>query len=473
MTAAGPAPGGQAMEARGLCVRLGRVEVVTGVDLDLRAGSVTGLIGPNGAGKTTVVDALSGLAPAAAGRVTLDGARIDHLPAHRRARLGLARTFQSLELFEDLTVAENLLVAAPSAPVPAGLEAVAGTRPAHLDSARRNQVALARATAGDPTVLLLDEPAAGLDGDERQALARRIREVAGRGAAVLLVEHDVGLVLDVCDRVSVMVAGRLIATGTPAEIRADERVVTAYLGPAAAAGQRPAPRPAPPTEPAGHGEPVLEVRGLAAGYGDVPVVRDVDLAVGPGEVVALLGLNGAGKTTTLLAVSGVLSPVAGEVRVGGAPAPRPPHRMARLGVAHVPQGRSVFDGLTVAENLRLAGDPAVAVSAFPALEPLLRRRAGMLSGGEARMVALARALSTRPRLLLVDEVSLGLAPAVVAELLATLRRLAVDDGTAVLLVEQHLHQAVAVADRAYVMQRGRIVAQGPAGEVALDGVLPG
>ena len=466
MTAALPAPGSNAMEVRGLSVRLGRVEVVTGVDLDLEAGSVTGLIGPNGAGKTTVVDALSGVAPAT-GRVLLEGARIDHLPPHRRARLGLARTFQSLELFDDLTVAENLLVMSPSARPPAGLEAVAGARPAQLTAAQRSRLSLARATARNPAVLLLDEPAAGLDVDERRALAAQLRELAGAGTAVLLVDHDMGLVLDVCDRVSVMDAGRVIATGPPAEVRADPRVVAAYLGrPDADAGPgRPSSRPP--------GDPVLEVQGLTAGYAGVPVVRDVALSVGGGEVVALLGLNGAGKTTTLQAVAGVLPSLGGTVRVLGVPAPRRPHRLARLGVASVPQGRAVFDRLTVAENLRLAGDPALALRAFPTLEPLLPRRAGVLSGGEARMLALARALSTRPRLLLVDEVSQGLAPPVVADLLAALRRLATDDGAGVLVVEQHLHLAVAAADRAYVMERGRITGDGPAGEVTLDGVLPG
>ena len=455
-----------ALEARGLSVRLGRLDVVTAVDLDLEAGSVTGLIGPNGAGKTTVVDALSGLAPAA-GRISLEGARIDHLPPHRRARLGLARTFQSLELFEDLTVAENLLVASPSARPPEGLQDVAATRPARLTSAQRSRLALARATARRPAVLLLDEPAAGLDADARRALGARIRELAGAGTAVLLVDHDMGLVLAVCDRVSVMDAGRVIASGPPAQVRTDERVVAAYLG-------RPDvdPTPAPPASRSSVG-PVLEVRGLTAGYGGVAVVHDVDLSVGRGEVVALLGLNGAGKTTTLLAVAGALPAMAGDVRLLGAAAPRRPHRLARLGVASVRQGRAVFDQLTVAENLRLAGDPALALRAFPALEPLLGRRAGVLSGGEARMVALARALSTRPRLLLVDEVSLGLAPPVVAGLLAILRRVASDEGTGVLVVEQHLHLAVAVADRAYVMERGRITGEGPAGEVTLDRVLPG
>jgi branched-chain amino acid transport system ATP-binding protein len=459
-----------ALEVSGLTVRFGRVDVVSGLDLELEAGSVTGLVGPNGAGKTTVLDALSGLLPTAAGRVKLGGAPIDHLPPHARVQLGLARTFQSLELFEDLTVAENVLVAAPSAPVPAGLEAVAEHRPGRLTAAQRRRLAVARAVAGRPSVLLLDEPAAELDADERGDLGRRIREMAAAGTAVLLVEHDIGLVFDVCDRVSVMAEGQLVASGTPAAMRAEERVARAYLGsaqPSSATPSSATPRPAP----ALGGEQVLDVRGLTAGYGGVPVVRDVDLTVGAGEVVALLGLNGAGKTTTLLAVSAVLPPMAGEVHVLGAVAPRRPDRVARLGVAHVPQDRSVLEDLTVAENLRLAGEPAVAVSTFPALEPLLGRRGGLLSGGEARMVALARALSTRPRLLLVDEASMGLAPGVVTPMLGALRR-AADGGAAVLLVEQHVHLAVSVADRAYVMERGRIISEGPAGQIAPDSLLP-
>jgi len=455
-----------ALEIGGLSVHLGGAEVVAGFDLALEAGSVTGLIGPNGAGKTTLVDAVTGVTPAVTGAVALNGTRVDHLPPHARARLGLARTFQSLELFEDLTVSENLLVAAPSAAVPAELEAVADVLPRRLGAAQRRRLALARALAAGPSVLLLDEPAAGLDTDQRRELGGRIREVAGAGTAVLLVEHDVELVFEVCDRVSVMAAGRFIAVGTPAEVRSDERVAAAYLGRAGAPSQQGgAPSRAP-------GDRVLEVRGLTAGYGDLSVVHDVGLAVGAGEVVALLGLNGAGKTTALLAVSGVLPRTAGDVLLFGASAPRRPDRLARLGVAHVPQGRSVFDGLTVGENLRLAGDPALALSAFPVLEPLLGRRAALLSGGEARMVALARALSTLPRLLLVDEASLGLAPTVVAPLLATLRRVA-DEGAAVLLVEQHLHLAVAVADRAYVLERGRITREGPAAGMARDALLGG
>ena len=203
-----------------------------------------------------------------------------------------------------------------------------------------------------------------------------------------------------------------------------------------------------------------------AGYAGVPVVRGVDLDVSTGEVVALLGSNGAGKTTTLLAVFGLLEPLGGLVEVLSAPARRP-HHLARRGAALVPQGRSLFLSLTVAENLRMArGDPDEALALFPALESARDRLAGRLSGGEQQMLALARALAGRPRLLVVDELSLGLAPRVVEDLMAGIRRRAQEHGTAVLVVEQHVAVALAVADRAYVMERGTIVLEGTSAELA-------
>ncbi|HEY2716964.1 MAG TPA: ATP-binding cassette domain-containing protein [Solirubrobacterales bacterium] len=210
---------------------------------------------------------------------------------------------------------------------------------------------------------------------------------------------------------------------------------------------------------------VLCLEGHASGYAGVPVTADVSLSVEAGEVVALLGPNGAGKTTTLLALSALLPTLAGSVRlfgeeVGGRHSRT--NRLARRGLAHVPEDRSLFPDLTVAEHLRAchASDKegiADALRHFPALEPLMKRRAVLLSGGEQQMLALARAFASRPRMLVVDELSLGLAPVIVERILPALRAFAEERGAGVLLVEQHVEMALAVADRAYVMVNGRIV----------------
>ncbi len=209
---------------------------------------------------------------------------------------------------------------------------------------------------------------------------------------------------------------------------------------------------------------LLETAGLRAGYGNVEVVRGLDVRVDPGEVVALLGPNGAGKTTTLLTISGELEPLGGEVRVLGCRGRDPLHVRARSGLAFVTQERAVLMSLTLSENLRVSRcDVGRAVALFPELEAHLDRRVGLLSGGQQQMLALARGLARGSRLLLVDELSLGLAPLVVDRLLRVVRE-AADDGIGVLLVEQHVHKAMAVADRVLVMRRGVIELAGTAAE---------
>lgn len=220
---------------------------------------------------------------------------------------------------------------------------------------------------------------------------------------------------------------------------------------------------------------LLDVAGLSSGYSGVPVVRGVDLHVDAGEVVALLGPNGAGKTTTLLTISGILKVLEGSVTVLGEPTIfGSPHKVARRGLAHVPEDRSLFFGLTVQENLRLglrgsrssqADGYEQALEMLPALRPLMGRRAGLLSGGEQQMLAMARALVSSPKLLLVDEMSLGLAPIIVERLLPLVRDIADRTGAGVLIVEQHVHLALEVSDRAYVMSHGEVVLEGPASEL--------
>jgi branched-chain amino acid transport system ATP-binding protein len=204
---------------------------------------------------------------------------------------------------------------------------------------------------------------------------------------------------------------------------------------------------------------MLDVHELTAGYDDVPVVHGIDLRVGAGEVVALLGPNGAGKTTTLLALGGVL-PSTGGVRFDGKALGGPLHRRAQRGLGLITEERAVFRQLSTRTNLALgAGGVGGALAVFPELERLLDRKAGLLSGGEQQMVVLARALAARPRLLLVDELSLGLAPLMVTRLLAAVREAAAD-GMGVLLVEQHARQALEIAARAYVLLRGAIELEG-------------
>jgi ABC-type branched-subunit amino acid transport system ATPase component len=212
--------------------------------------------------------------------------------------------------------------------------------------------------------------------------------------------------------------------------------------------------------------PVLEARGMSAGYGSLAAVREIDVHVNAGEVVALLGPNGAGKTTTILTLAGELAPLGGEVLWRGAVARPGLARRTRSGLGLVLEERSVFTDLTVAENLNIGlGPPEAAVELFPELRPHLKRRAGLLSGGQQQMLTLARALAARPHALLIDELSLGLAPVLVERLIESVRASA-RRGIGVLLVEQHVRRALAVADRAYVLRRGRIVLEGDAEELA-------
>jgi branched-chain amino acid transport system ATP-binding protein len=223
---------------------------------------------------------------------------------------------------------------------------------------------------------------------------------------------------------------------------------------------------------------VLRVRNLQAGYAGVPVVRGLDLDVSAGEVLALLGPNGAGKTTILRTISGLLPRLGGRVEIMGRTTDsRKAFRIARSGVAHVAEDRALFPSLTVRENLRLAtglqrrdrpSAYACAIDLFPALDSLLDRPTALLSGGEQQMVALARAIITSPKLLLVDEMSLGLAPRIVADMQPVVRRVADELGAAVLMVEQHLDLALGLADRAVVLVRGQVVLDGAAADLRRD-----
>jgi sulfate-transporting ATPase len=477
----------QGLEVERLSVRFGGVRAVDDVSFTVAPGEVVGLIGPNGAGKSTVIDAITGF-NRPAGEVRLGGNSILRWSARRRAVAGLGRSFQHLELFDTMTVRENLLAAcerrdrrayltnllwpgrprlgaaAVAAVEEFGLAADLDRRPPELSYGRRRLVSLARAVATEPSVLLLDEPAAGLSSRDSAELGVLLRRLARDwGIAVLLVEHDVALVLETCDRIVVLDAGVKIAEGPPDAIRTDPGVVAAYLGDESGGGDAGgAAGSAPRATPVGA---VVAARELDAGYGQLAAVRGLDLGVAAGEIVALLGANGAGKTTTLLTLAGDLPPLGGEVVVDGRPTRQPLHRRANRGTSLVPEDKAVIRPLTAAENLRLARvERATALALFPELERCLDRKVALLSGGEQQMLSLAIALGRRPRLVLADELSLGLAPIIVERLLGALRA-AADEGAAVLVVEQQVRRVLSVADRAVVLQRGQVVLTGSADEL--------
>jgi branched-chain amino acid transport system ATP-binding protein len=476
---------GTALQVSNLSIAFGGVKAATGVSFAARPGQITSLIGPNGAGKTTVLNMLGGFYRPDAGEVTLGERPVAGLPAWKVSRAGLARTYQTTQLFGSMTVLENLVIASPTrgrhgadeAREANALLAFVGykgdvhTRAADLPHVDRRLVEIARALATRPAVLLLDEPAAGLSRADKETLGALLQRVSQSGIAVLLVEHD--MAMGVSNHVVVLDAGAPIAAGTPAEVQQDPAVRAAYLGTESV--HRTAPRNLHTV-----GEPLLELGKVFAGFGAEPVLKDIDLRVNDGELVAVLGANGAGKSTLMRAVSGLHRPVGGEVAFQGKSLGNlPAHEVVAQGVVLVPEGRQVFPELSVLDNIRLGAylrkdvtdaEIEAMLDRFPRLRERLQQRAGLLSGGEQQMLALARGLMAKPKLLLLDEPSLGLAPAIIENLFATLERLRGERVT-LLLVDQMAGLALSLADRAYVIEAGRISASGSAAEIAADGAL--
>ncbi|WP_155059705.1 ATP-binding cassette domain-containing protein [Streptomyces blattellae] len=446
-------------------VSYGGLKALEDASLSLRQNEILAVIGPNGAGKTTLLNALSGLT--GNGRVNgsadFTGRPLLKARATARRRLGIGRTFQHAEVFSELTVAENVLctrrlITARDRQAVArllrsvGLADVADRRPDELPFGLQKRLDLARAMAGEPKLMILDEPFGGLDTGERALLAQQIRRLHANGTAVVVIDHVLDDLFAVAHRVIAFDFGRTIGEGAPDTVLQDPAVRSSYLGTVDG-------RTRPP-ERVGE-RSMIRLRGIGHTYGGVVALRDIDLDIRQGVVLGIAGANGAGKSTLGGILHGSLKPARGARETGGA---------VRTSLA--PEGRALFKTLTLRENLEVAAYAAGITGAslrerledtVEWLPPRLRDRmsasAAGLSGGEQQMLAIARALIVRPDVLIVDEPALGLAPALVDEVYDRLARLA-HDGLTVVLLEQLLSRALSVCHEVVVLHEGGIAAHG-------------
>ena len=481
-------------------VRFGGLAALDGVNLEVREGEIVGLIGPNGAGKTTLMECISGFRRVSGGHITYrDEDLLTRAPGDR-AGLGIGRTLQNVRLFPYLSIVDNIRVAlhrhmdwgamAHIVTLPAsrneekqtlaeaerlvelvGMQAFAEKFASELSYGTLRLLELACMLALRPSFLLLDEPASGISQKETEALGPLLQRIkADTGSTILLIEHDMPLIMSLSDWIYCLDAGQNLSTGSPEEVQSDPRVIEAYLG--TPAEQRKVSASAKTSEDT-QAEMLLEVEGIDVFYDKVQVLYDVDFHVRRGERVALLGTNGAGKSTVLKAASRLIDTTAGAIRWKGDDiTAAAAEDLVRRGLGQVPGGRGLFPTLSVGENLRMGGyilkdkkqiDSEIerVINYFPWISNRLDQQAGTLSGGEQQQLATARALIARPDLLMIDELSLGLAPIVVERLMETVQRLHEEEGLTVVIVEQQATFALGYTDRAYFMEKGEVRYEGP------------
>ncbi len=469
------------LEVRGLTKRFGGLVAVNGLDLDIAAGEILGLIGPNGSGKSTAMKLIMGIERPDAGAVRLAGTDVAGWAPHRIARAGIGIVFQHSRPLHRQTVLENIklallpdsllrLAVAPGVDERAraitervGLGAVMHRHPSTLPFADLRRMELAKAIARDPKVVLVDEPFAGLTAAEVRDFSELIRSFRSDGRAVLLVDHNVKGVAALVDRVLAMYLGERIAEGSADAVMQNETVRRVYLGGKIVAVERPAAAAATTT-------PLLALDAVSVFYGKAQALENVSIEVREREFVSIVGLNGAGKTTLFNAVSGLV-PHAGRISYAGRPLEGlAPAAIARQGVVQCPETRELFGDMSVRENLDLGCQRLpTAVRAtqldwlfdlFPILKSRQRQMARTLSGGEQQMLAIARALMMQPKLLILDEPTLGLAPVILEQLSKALDRLRQSTAITVLLGEQNVTFALPHADRVYLLEHARIIWEG-------------
>jgi ABC-type branched-subunit amino acid transport system ATPase component len=477
------------LQVEGLRKRYGGLVAVKDVTFDVQAGEILGLIGPNGSGKSTIMKLIAGIERPSAGHVRLAGAELAGRPAHEIARAGIGMVFQHSRPLHRQTVLQNILLGLlpdrifmlrPSREAVArateiaervGLGGVLDRLPATLPFADLRRMELAKAIARDPKLVLVDEPFAGLTAAEVRDFSTLIQGFRDEGRAVLLVDHNVKSVAAMVDRVMALYLGETIAQGSAQQVMADETVRRVYLGGGITTHER------PEAEFSGR-DPLLSVENLSVFYGKAQALQEVSLHVAPGEFVSVVGLNGAGKTTLFNAISGLL-PYQGRIDwQGNSLGRRSAARIARAGIVHCPETRELFGQMSVAENIELGGQHLKPgekrrrrdwlLELFPILQARAGQMANTLSGGEQQMLAIARALMMNPRLLILDEPTLGLAPVILGQLSEALKLLREQTDITLLLGEQNVTFALPHADRVYVLEHARIVWEGSASRFAAE-----
>ena len=515
----------QLIEVRAVTKSYGGVTALSGCDLDVHQGQINGLIGPNGSGKTTLFNVITGYERIQQGQIHFNGSEITNAPPDRVFKLGIGRTFQLTRLFMRLSVIENMLVAtqrqegwlrgvlrlagsvgerrrAMELLDFVGIARLAHEPAGNLSYGQRKLLELASLLVADPAVLLLDEPAGGVNPTLIGHLADRIADLNRSGKTILVVEHNMEFVMGLCQRITVLSQGTVLVSGTPAEVRSDPAVLDAYLGgedDAAtqqelgeqAAAVAPPPRSvAPATAPRitittvraedrpvlGENGALLSLRAVCAGYGGGDILKDVSLDVPRGGITCVVGPNGAGKSTLMATISGLLRARQGEIRFDGAVVSGlTPKQILARGIAQIPQAHSLFPEMTVRENVEMGAftvrDQRVVAQRLAAVEelyPIVRDRAhekaGSLSGGQQRLVEFARCLMLDPELIMLDEPSMGLDPTtrqMVFEMVAQMN----ERGKTILLVEQNARAGLRLSSHGVVLENGVVRLTGSGREV--------
>lgn len=480
------------LETTDLTKSFGALRANDGISFTLETGEVHGIIGPNGSGKTTFFNTVTGFYDPDGGRIVYDGTDITGWSPHRIARRGLGRTFQIPAPFDEMTVRENLLAVHTDVDMATMRERAEETlslldidhiadQPAQaISGGQQKLVELARVLMLDPDLVLLDEPTAGVNPALADRIIDHVLGLNDDGTSFLLIEHDMAVMQDLADVVTVFDSGQIIAEGSFADVTNDDRVMEAYLGSDHDDDAVLDRLDGTPEEGSMQGDtgsrPRLVGSDLTSGYGDHQVVEDISVESRNG-VTGIFGPNGSGKSTLLKTLNGLVPAWSGSVTFDGRDVTAtPPEELVREGIATLQQDSGVFRSLTVEENLRVGAyhvaDDAVVenrfdavLDTFPELNEKRDDKADTLSGGQRMMVSFGRAMMTGADVYLLDEPSAGLAPSLVDDVFDMVERL-VDDGGQVILIEQNVTEALKIVDYVYLLSQGQLRFEGTPADLA-------